>query len=101
MFAVAVASRNSAIADSDFSPLADRAAVQMVVTSEGLSIFRSFTAVTAVREALQLAVLRLSDQSLNRRLEAASALFEEFDTYCVQPQKALQRARAGIKKAHR
>ncbi len=89
------------VTDSDFSPLADRAAVQIVVTSEGLSIFRSFTAVTAVLEALHLAVLRLSDQRLNRRLEAASALFEEFDTYCVQPQKALQRARAGIKKAHR
>ena len=43
------------ITDSSFSPLADRATVQIVVTSEGLSIFRSFTAVTAVLEALHLA----------------------------------------------
>jgi DNA-binding MurR/RpiR family transcriptional regulator len=89
------------VTDSDFSPLANRAAVQIVVTSEGSSIFRSFTAVTAVLEALHLAVLRLSDPGLNRRLEAASALFEEFDTYCVQPKKTLQRARAGVKKAQR
>ncbi len=86
------------ITDSDFSPLADRATIQIVVTSEGLSIFRSFTAVTAVLEALHLAVLRLSDQSPNERLEAAAALFEEFDTYCIQPNKSYHRTRPGPKK---
>jgi DNA-binding MurR/RpiR family transcriptional regulator len=71
------------VTDSEVSPLAQRAAVQIVVTSEGLSIFRSFTAVTAVLEALHLAVLRLSGTHLNQRLKAAAALFEEFDTYCA------------------
>jgi DNA-binding MurR/RpiR family transcriptional regulator len=71
------------VTDRDVSPLADAAHVQIVVTSEGLSIFRSFTAVAAVLEALHLAVLRLSDACPNERLTAASALLEEFDTYCL------------------
>ena len=84
------------VTDSEFSPLADRADVQLVVTSEGLSIFRSFTAVTAVLEALHLAVLRLSDRNLDQRLKAASAIFELFDTYCVQPGKPSRRHRAHV-----
>jgi DNA-binding MurR/RpiR family transcriptional regulator len=87
------------VTDSEFSPLADRAAVQIVVTSEGLAIFRSFTAVTAVLEALHLAVLRLSDQNLDKRLKAASAIFEQFDTYCVQPGKPSRRHRAHVSKS--
>ncbi|MCU0560601.1 MAG: MurR/RpiR family transcriptional regulator [Desulfobacterales bacterium] len=89
------------VTDSECSPLADRAAVQIVVTSEGLSIFRSFTAVTAVLEALHLAVLRLSDQNLDRRLKAAAAIFEEFDTYCMPTGRVSRRCRAQARKNRR
>ena len=73
------------ITDSEISPLADLATIKIVVPSGGSTISRSFTAITAVLEALHLAVLRLSDQRTNERLEAAARLFEEFDTYCVKP----------------
>lgn len=96
-----VGARILLITDSDFSPLADRSTIQIVVTSEGLSIFRSFTAVAAVLEALHLAVLRLSDQSPNERLEAAAELFAEFDTYCVQTRKSLRHTHLGPKKDRR
>jgi DNA-binding MurR/RpiR family transcriptional regulator len=76
------------ITDSAFSPLADLATVQIVVSSEGLSIFRSFTAITAVLETLHLAVLRLCDHSLQERLEAAETLFKEFEIYWPQGAKA-------------
>jgi DNA-binding MurR/RpiR family transcriptional regulator len=82
---LAAGARILLITDSELSPLADQATIQIVVTSEGSSISRSFTAITAVLEALHLAVLRLSDQQPNERLDAATKLFEEFDTYCVKP----------------
>jgi hypothetical protein len=39
------------------------------------------------------------DQSLNERLEAASTLFEEFDTYCMQPKESIRSAHRGPKKS--
>ncbi len=69
------------ITDSAFSPLADLATHQIVVGTEGLVMFRSFTAVAAVLETLHLAALRLCDPGLNERLESAEALFKEFDIY--------------------
>ena len=68
--------------DSAFSPLSDLASHQVVVSSEGLSIFRSFTAMTAVLETLHLAVLRRCGQEINERLEAAETLFKTFEIYC-------------------
>jgi DNA-binding MurR/RpiR family transcriptional regulator len=76
------------VTDSAVSPLAKHATTQIVVASEGLSIFRSFTAFTAVLEALHLAVLRLSDQSFSDRMEAAAELYRQFDVHCVQPKKS-------------
>ncbi|RPH49262.1 MAG: MurR/RpiR family transcriptional regulator [Desulfobacteraceae bacterium] len=87
------------VTDSYCSPLADLATIQIVVTAEGLSIFRSFTAIAAVLEALHLAVLRLSDQNPNERLEAAAKLFKEFDTYCDN-QRNRDASPIGVLKKH-
>jgi DNA-binding MurR/RpiR family transcriptional regulator len=82
----AAGARTLLVTDSAFSPLSDLATLQIVVSSEGLSIFRDFTAVTAVLETLHLAVLQLCDKSLTARLEAGEALFREFGTYWQQGQ---------------
>jgi DNA-binding MurR/RpiR family transcriptional regulator len=70
------------ITDSAFSPLADLAIQQIVVSSEGLDLFRSFTAMAAILETLHMAVLRLCGEELNDRIEVSEALFKEFDVYC-------------------
>ncbi|MGD8366188.1 MAG: MurR/RpiR family transcriptional regulator [Desulfobacterales bacterium] len=70
------------VTDSAFSPLADLATRQIVVGSEGLDLFRSFTAMAAILETLHMAVLRLCDEDLDVRIEAAETLFREFDVYC-------------------
>ena len=72
------------ITDSAFSPLAELATRQIVVGTEGLVTFRSFTAVAAVLEILHLAVLRRCEPGLNARLEAAEALFRDFEIYWPQ-----------------
>lgn len=69
------------ITDSAFSPLADLATRQIVVGSEGLVMFRSFTAMAAILETLHLAVLRLCGEDLDARIEASEALFRKFDVY--------------------
>lgn len=70
------------LTDSAFSPLADLATRQIVVGSEGLDLFRSFTAMAAILETLHMAVLRLCGEDLDARIEASEALFSEFDVYC-------------------
>ena len=70
------------LTDSEFSPLADLAHIQLVVASEGFSIFQSCTAVTAVLETLNLAALRLFDKTIYNRLEKAEKLFRDFELFC-------------------
>jgi len=91
-------SKSRATPNRQYANISPANAPQIVVTSEGLSIFRSYTAVTAVVEALHLAVLHLSDQTLNERMAAATELFEEFDVYRVQTKKSLRNTHLGPKK---
>ncbi|MBT8350107.1 MAG: MurR/RpiR family transcriptional regulator [Deltaproteobacteria bacterium] len=70
------------LTDSEFSPLADLAHIQIVVASEGYSIFQSCTAVTAVLETLNLAALRLFDKTIYNRLENAEKLYRDFELFC-------------------
>ena len=70
------------VTDSAYSPLADLATQQIVVGSEGLDLFRSFTAMAAILETLHMAVLRLCGEDLDARIEASEALFRKFDVYC-------------------
>lgn len=70
------------LTDSEFSPLADLAHIQIVVASEGFSIFQSCTAVTAVLETLNIAALRFCDKTIYNRLENAEKLFRDFELFC-------------------
>ena len=57
------------ITDSEFSPASELATVQITVPSEGLSIFNSFTAVTALLESLTIAALKFCNGEMIDRLE--------------------------------
>jgi DNA-binding MurR/RpiR family transcriptional regulator len=69
------------VTDSEFSPLADLAHIQIVVASEGFSIFQSCTAVTAVLETLSIAALKFCDKTIYNRLENSEKLFREFELF--------------------
>ena len=75
-------SRIILITDSDFSPLAHLADAQLVVSSEGLSIFHSFTAVTALLESLTIAALQFFEDGIYDRFEKAEKLLADFETFC-------------------
>ena len=70
-----------ALVDSEFSPLADFASLQLVVPSEGLAMFRSRCAATAVLESLAIAALQYGDGAGGDRSAALEALFDEFGVY--------------------
>jgi DNA-binding MurR/RpiR family transcriptional regulator len=70
-----------AMVDSEFSPLATFATHQLVVPSEGLSMFRSRCAAIAVLESLAIAALQFCDTSSRDRSASMEALFEEFGVY--------------------
>ena len=70
-----------ALVDSEFSPLADLAKFQLVVPSEGLTMFRSRTAAIAVLESLAIAALQFCDSSTKGRSASMEALFSEFGVY--------------------
>ncbi len=69
------------LTDSDFSPLSHLANHQFVVPSDGLSVFHSFCASTALLESLVIAALQYCDKSINERIERAEKLFTEFETF--------------------
>ena len=70
------------ITDSDFSPAAGLADVQLIVPSEGLSIFNSFTAVTALLESLNIAALKFCSDEMLERLDKGEELLGSFDVFC-------------------
>ena len=70
-----------AMVDSGFSPLTEFATHQLVVPSEGLSMFRSRCAATAVLESLAIAALQFCDTGSGDRSASMEALFEEFGVY--------------------
>jgi DNA-binding MurR/RpiR family transcriptional regulator len=92
-----VGARILLVTDSNFSPLSSLATNQIIVGSEGGSIFRSFTTVTAVLEALHLAVLQLCDVSLSKRIESAAELMQQFDIYCLSPSEDLRQKKRSRK----
>jgi len=69
------------LTDSEFSPLSHLADIQLVVPSDGLSIFQSFCAASALLESLVIAALQFSDDSIYNRGEKAEKLYERFETF--------------------
>jgi DNA-binding MurR/RpiR family transcriptional regulator len=70
------------ITDSEFSPASELATIQIIVPSEGLSIFRSFTAVTALLESLNIAALKFCNEEMIDRLEKGEKLLGNFEVFC-------------------
>ena len=69
------------LTDSEFSPLSHLADIQLVVPSDGLSIFQSFCAASALLESLVIAALQFSDDSIYDRGEKAEKLYQRFETF--------------------
>lgn len=70
------------VTDTEQPPITKMADVVLAVTSEGLSIFNSFTAVTALLELIHHFALHYCDQPLDKRLDATEALYNQFDVFC-------------------
>ncbi|MEA3359766.1 MAG: MurR/RpiR family transcriptional regulator [Thermodesulfobacteriota bacterium] len=69
------------LSDSEFSPLADLAQVQIIVASEEFSLFQSCTAVAAVLETLHIAALQFCDDSIYDRLHFTENLYRDFEIF--------------------
>jgi len=70
------------ITDSEFSPASELATIQLTVPSEGLSIFSSFTAVTALLESLNIAALKFCNEEMIDHLEKGEKLLGNFEVFC-------------------
>jgi DNA-binding MurR/RpiR family transcriptional regulator len=70
------------ISDSEFSPASGLATIQLTVPSEGLSIFNSFSAVTALLESLNIAALKFCTEGVIDRLESGEKLLRDFEVFC-------------------
>ena len=70
------------LTDSEFNPGSDMARHQLVVNTEGVSIFTSSTTILAVLESLNIAVLGAVETDVSGRLEKTEALFKAFGIYC-------------------
>jgi DNA-binding MurR/RpiR family transcriptional regulator len=70
------------LTDSAFSPLGDQATHQIVVKTEGVSIFTSSAAIVAVLESLNVAALKYFDESISDRLEKTEKMYGKFDVFC-------------------
>jgi len=70
------------LTDSDFSPLSHLAYIQLVVPSDGLSIFYSYCAMTALLESLVIAALPYCDENVYGRFDKAEKLLNDFETFC-------------------
>ena len=79
------------ITDSEFSPASSLASVQLIVPSEGLSIFNSFTAVTALLESLNIAALKYCNEQMLDRLDKGEELLGNFEVFC--PGKSIDTAK--------
>ena len=89
------------LTDSEFSPLSPLADLQLVVPSDGLSIFQSFCSAAAVLESLVIAALQFCDDGMYERSERAERLYADFSTFCVgkaSPETRAERLKAGVKK---
>jgi DNA-binding MurR/RpiR family transcriptional regulator len=75
------------ITDSEFSPASELATIQLTVPSEGLSIFRSFAAVTALLESLNIAALKFCGEEMINNLQKGEKLLGDFEVFC--PRKGI------------
>jgi len=80
------------LTDSEFSRLSPLAHLQLVVPSDGLSIFQSFCAASALLESLVIAALQFCDESVFERSEKAEKLYESFGTFSEGKRTAASRA---------
>lgn len=69
------------LTDSEMNPAAKMANHQLVVNTEGVSVFTSSTSILAVLEALNIAVLGFCDSEVSDRLEKAESLYKTFGTF--------------------
>ena len=71
------------LTDSEFNPGSDLATHQLVVNTEGVSVFTSSTTILAVLESLNIAVLGAVETDVADRLETTEDLFKTFGIYCT------------------
>ncbi|MCG8615391.1 MAG: MurR/RpiR family transcriptional regulator [Desulfobacterales bacterium] len=69
------------LTDSELNPASDLADHQLVVNTEGVSVFTSSTSILAVLESLNIAVLGFADTDISERLERAESLYKAFGTF--------------------
>jgi len=70
------------LTDSEISPAADKIDHQLIIDTEGVSVFTSSTSILAILEALNVAVLGFCDCEISDRLEKAEELYKIFGTFC-------------------
>lgn len=71
------------LTDSELNPAAKLATHQLVVNTEGVSIFTSSAGILAVLESLNIAILGYTDRDFSSRMEKADTLYSDFDTFCI------------------
>ncbi|MCF8077396.1 MAG: SIS domain-containing protein, partial [Desulfotignum sp.] len=70
------------LTDSEINPAANLIDHQLVVNTEGVSVFTSSTSILAILEALNIAVLGFCESDISKRLESAEQIYDFFDTFC-------------------
>jgi len=71
------------LTDSEINPAADKIDHQLIVNTEGVSIFTSSTSILAVLEALNVAFLGFCDCDISGRIGKGEALYKAFNTFCL------------------
>lgn len=71
------------LTDSELNPAAGQSDHQLVVNTEGVSVFTSSTGILALLEALNVAVLGFCETDVSARIEKAEALYDLFGTFCI------------------
>ncbi|MCG8615185.1 MAG: MurR/RpiR family transcriptional regulator [Desulfobacterales bacterium] len=69
------------LTDSELNPAADLVTHQLVVNTEGVSVFTSSASILTVLESLNVAVLGFCETEVPERFEAAESLYRMFDTF--------------------
>lgn len=69
------------ITDSELNPLSKFSTHQLSVNTEGVSVFTSSTSLLATLEALNIAVLNYTEESVSDRLEKAENIYKKFQIF--------------------
>jgi DNA-binding MurR/RpiR family transcriptional regulator len=70
------------LTDSEINPAAKLIDHQLVINTEGVSVFTSSTSILAILEALNIAVLGFCESDISKRLERAEQIYDFFGTFC-------------------